>query len=260
MVDVGKDWRAFSNEEYQSRAHVGIAITPTRINYGLDTSIVSGGESKKITEKLKRAQRRVTSGVSREKALRIALKKLRRVAVKLNLPPAVYQDAAILYRKASAKGLVKGRSMDSMLAAVVYAACRRTHTPRNLREVAEHFKMKEKEVGRSLRFLFKEIGIQIPPPRPTDYVSRIASKLKLPDKLVARSLQILKVAKEVGVTMGKEPCGVAAAAVYLACQEAGIHKTQRELAGVAGVTEVTVRNRFKELLEKVKPILDQRRR
>ena len=213
--------------------------------------------SRKMSEKLKKAQRRMASGMSREKALTIALRKLRRAIVKLDLPQPVYQDAALIYRKASIRGLVKGRSMDSMLAAVIYAACRRTHTSRNLSEIAEYFKLKEKEVGRSFRFLFKELGIKIPPPRPTDFVSRICAQLNLSDKLTARSLQILKIAKERGVTMGKEPSGVAAAAVYLACQEANEPRTQRELANIAGVTEVTVRNRFKELLEKVKPILDQ---
>ncbi len=250
MVDAGRDWRGFDPDEFRSRARTGAAIRPDSTDYNLTSDIQATKESSTMARRLARTQKMIRS-VSREKTLRNALRMLQQASAKLNLPRVTSQDAAILYRKASSAGLVKGRSVKSMLAAVVYAACRRTHTPRSMAEVADHFMITEKELGKSLRLLFKRMGVNIPPPSPSDYIPVIASKLGLPDKLIARSLQIVKMAREKGITTGKEPWGISAAAIYLACQEAGIHRTQREISLAAGVTEVTIRNRSRELLEKV---------
>ena len=245
-----KDWRAFDTEEFMERARAGAPITPIRPAYGLDTEIsFTRGVSQRAVQSLRRTKKHVRS--RREKNVMPALMKIRAAADQLNLPTQTVEDAAILYRKASAAGLVKGRSMDAMVAAVIYAACRRTEVPRSLGEIAAFFNLKEKEVGRSFRFLFRKLGTRIPPPRPEVYVPRICSRLNLPQSVATRAIKILRVAREVGATLGREPVGVAAAAVYLACQEAGIHRTQRELAQAASVTEVTVRNRYKELMDKL---------
>ena len=251
-----KDWRAFDTEEFMERARAGAPVTPTRPAYGLDTQIsYSRGISQKSIQALRRTKKHVRS--RKEKNVMPALFKIRAIAEQLDLPTHTVEDAAKLYRMASSAGLVKGRSMDAMVAAVIYAACRRTEVPRSLGEIASFFNLTEKEVGRSFRFLFRKLGIRIPPPKSEVYVSRICSKLKLPQSIATRAIKILKIAREVGATLGREPVGVAAAAVYLACQEAGIHRTQRELAQAASVTEVTVRNRYREFLEKVRPLLKE---
>jgi len=250
MVDTDKDWRAFDADEYMDRAHTGAPVTPTRSGYGLDSDIaMTSGLSRKSVQTLRRTHRHVSD--AREKAVEPALRKIRLAAETLNLPPETVEDAAMLYRKAASEGLVKGRSMDAMVAAVIYAACRRTDVPRSLEEVASLFNLKEKEVGRSFRFLFRKLGIRIPPPKPENFVYAICAKLGLPEKVATQAIRILKIARQQGATMGREPVGVAAAAIYMASQEFGEHKTQRELAQAAGVTEVTVRNRYKELLAKV---------
>lgn len=250
MVDTDKDWRAFDADEYMDRAHTGAPVTPTRSGFGLDSDIaMTSGLSRKSVQTLRRTHRHVSD--AREKAVEPALRKIRLAAETLNLPPETLEDAAMLYRKAAGEGLVKGRSMDAMVAAVIYAACRRTDVPRSLEEVAALFNLKEKEVGRSFRFLFRKLGIRIPPPKPENFVYAICAKLGLPEKVATQAIRILKIARQQGATMGREPVGVAAAAIYMASQEFGEHKTQRELAQAAGVTEVTVRNRYKELLAKV---------
>jgi len=53
-------------------------------------------------------------------------------------------------------------------------------------------------------------------------------------------------------TSGRGPTGIAAAALYVASLIHGEKRTQREVADVAGVTEVTIRNRYKELIKKLK--------
>lgn len=254
----GKDWRAFSTEEFIERARSGAPVSPTRTAYGLDTKIAySKGLSGRSMRMLRRTKKHVRS--RKEKRVMPALFKIRAIAERLDLPTHTVEDAAKLYRLASSAGLVKGRSMDAMVAAAIYAACRRTEVPRFLQEIASFFELSEKEVGRSFRFLFRKLDVRIPPPRPEIYVSRIVSKLKLPQSIVTKSIRILRIAREVGVTLGREPAGTAAGAVYLATQEEGIHRTQRELAQAVSVTEVTVRNRYREFLEKVRPLLEKER-
>ncbi len=251
VLNFSKDWRAFDSDEYMERAHAGAPVTPLRPGFGLDTEItLTRGLSKKSVNQLKRTQKHVAD--SKEKTVEPALRKIRDAAESLNLPQETVEDAATLYRMAARAGLVKGRSMDAMVAAVIYAACRRTDVPRTLEEVSRYFSLEEKEVGRSFRFLFRKLGIQIPPPKPENFVYLICSKLNLPEEIATQAIRIIKIAKKNGATMGREPVGVAAAAVYMACQELGIHRTQRELAQAANVTEVTVRNRYKELIQKAR--------
>ncbi len=250
-LDFSKDWRAFDSDEYIERAHAGAPITPLRPGFGLDTDIVlTKGASKKSVNLLKRAQKHAAD--SKEKTIEPALRKIRDAADSLVLPQETIEDAATLYRMAARAGLVKGRSMDAMVAAVIYAACRRTDVPKTLEEISRFFALEEKEIGRSFRFLFRKLGIRIPPPKPENFVYLIASKLSLPEEVATQAIRIIKIAKRNGATMGREPVGVAAAAVYMACQELGLHRTQRELAQAANVTEVTVRNRYKELISRAR--------
>lgn len=251
VLDFSKDWRAFDSDEYMERAHAGAPVTPLRPSFGLDTEIsLAKGLSKKSVSQLKRTQKHVAD--SKEKTVEPALRKIMDAAESFSMPQETVEDAATLYRMAARAGLVKGRSMDAMVAAVIYAACRRTDVPRTLEEISSYFSLEEKEVGRSFRFLFRKLGIQIPPPKPENFIYLICSKLDLPEEITAQAIRIIKVAKKNGATMGREPVGVAAAAVYMACQELGVHRTQRELAQAANVTEVTVRNRYKELIQKAR--------
>jgi transcription initiation factor TFIIB len=251
-----KEWRAFDSDEYIKRAHTGAPISPTRPSFGLDTGFIGQDSvSKKSAKRFQRTKKHVSD--SKEKTIEPALMKIKDVAETLNIPEEAVEDAAMLYRMAAGKGLVKGRSMDAMVAAVIYAACRRMEIPRTLESIAEFFGLKEKDIGRSFRFLFRKLGIKIPPPKPEKFAYHICTKLGLSEEVATQATRILKLARKMGATMGREPVGVAAAAVYMACQEQGIHRTQRELAQAAGVTEVTVRNRYKELLERIRPTLKQ---
>lgn len=254
----GREWRSYSTKEFMERSRAGAPVSPTRIGYGLDTRLSYTKRARtRSTRRLKLAKRHSRSKM--ERRVIPALFMIKAISEQLNLPTQTVEDAAILYRKASSAGLVKGRSMEAMVAAIVYASCRRTEVPRKLLEVASFFKLKEKEVSRSFRFLFRKLGIRIPPPRPEIYVPRICSDLRLPQSIATMAMRVLKVARQVGATLGRQPVAVAAGAVYLASQKVGRHRTQRELAGAAGVTEVTVRSRYREMVQKVLPVLESRR-
>jgi len=193
---------------------------------------------------------RIQSSVDRNLAQ--AMNELERIGNQLGVPKSVKDEASVIYRKAVEKGLVRGRSIESVVAAAIYAACRRMKIARTLDEIAVYTKANRKEVARCYRLLLKELTIDVPVSDPVDYVTRIAALLQLSGATIKTSVEILNKAKEKGLTAGKDPAGLAAAAVYIAALLNDERKTQKEIASVAGVTEVTVRNRYKELLQQLK--------
>ena len=162
------------------------------------------------------------------------------------------EESARIYTLAVQRGLVRGRSMESVVAGALYAACRRHDVPRTLDELSEASAIEKKEIGRTYRFVTRELGISILPSNPADYIPRFASALKLSAETQSNSIEILERAQKAELTSGRGPTGIAAAALYVSALLHGEKRTQREVADVAGVTEVTIRNRYKELLDKLK--------
>jgi len=257
MIDTGQEWRAFDSEQISKRARTGAPLTFTKHDKGLTTEIGKGlGELYKVPGK-KRAQyyrlrkwhKRLIE--SKDRNLSFALSELQRIISFLNLPKSVHERIARYYEDAVDKGLVRGRSIESVIAALVYAVSRQFGTPRTLDEIAEASGLEKREIGRTYRYVARELKIRILPADPKDYVPRFCSILNLSDKVQARAIKILKKAKKLDITSGKGPTGVAAAAIYIACVLTGEKRTQREVASIVNVTEVTIRNRYKELVEKL---------
>ena len=157
-----------------------------------------------------------------------------------------------MYRKALDKGLVRGRSIAAIAAASLYAACRTSGTPRTLREVAEASLVEKKDVARCYRLLLRELDVQMPIANPLTYVSKIAERTGISGKTQGLAIHILREAKKMRAAAGKDPMGLAAAALYIACLQNGEKKTQKDIAEAAGVTEVTVRNRYKTLRKQLR--------
>jgi len=257
MIDRGQEWRAFDSEQISKRARTGAPLTFTKHDKGLTTEIGKGlGELYKVPGK-KRAQyyrlrkwhKRLIE--SKDRNLSFALSELQRIISFLNLPKPVHERIARYYEEAVDKGLVRGRSIESVIAALVYAVSRQFGTPRTLDEIAEASGLEKREIGRTYRYVARELKIRILPANPKDYVPRFCSILNLSDKVQANAIKILKSAKKLDITSGKGPTGVAAAAIYIACVLVGEKRTQREVASIVNVTEVTIRNRYKELVEKL---------
>jgi len=257
MVDRGQEWRAFDSDQISKRARTGAPLTFTKHDKGLTTEIGKGlGELYKVPGK-KRAQyyrlrkwhKRLIE--SKDRNLSFALSELQRIISFLNLPKPVHERIARYYEEAVDKGLVRGRSIESVIAALVYAVSRQFGTPRTLDEIAEASGLEKREIGRTYRYIARELRVRILPADPKDFVPRFCSILNLSDKVQATAIKILKKAKKMDITSGKGPTGVAAAAIYIACVLAGEKRTQREVASIVNVTEVTIRNRYKELVEKL---------
>ena len=182
-----------------------------------------------------------------EKNLRQALTELSTLKDKLSLSNNIVEKAAYIYRKALERKLVRGRSISAMIAASLYAACRNTETPRTLNEVASIENIKRKDIARCYRIIHQELNLKMPVVDSIKCVSRIASKVGITEKTKRCAIRILKVAKENKESAGKDPMGLAAAALYIACLQTGEHKTQRSISEASSITEVTVRNRCKTL-------------
>ncbi len=262
VVDPGPDWRAFDSEQRDKRDRVGAPMTYTIHDKGLSTMIDwrdrdthgTSLPSYKRAEmyRLRKAHKRARVSNATERNLAFALQELERMESHLGLPKNVRETAAVVYRKAVEKKLIRGRSIEGVAAASIYAACRQYKVPRTLDEISDASQVDKKEIGRSYRYISRHLKLSVPPASPTDYISRFASDLDLPGELQTKAIEILKTAMDKGLTSGRGPMGVAAAALYIASVLHGERRTQRDIAEVARVTEVTVRNRYKELIEKLK--------
>jgi len=168
---------------------------------------------------------------------------------KLSLSDSVVEKAAYIYRKAVDKKLVRGRSIDAFTASALYAACRNTATLRTIKDVALVSNVKKKDISRCYRLLVKEFDLKMPVTDSIQCVARIANTINISEKTKRYAIKVLKSAQKIEVSAGKEPMGIAAAALYLSCVKNGEDKTQRDIAESANVTEVTIRNRYKGLKE-----------
>jgi transcription initiation factor TFIIB len=162
---------------------------------------------------------------------------------KLALTDAVIEKAAYIYRKAMERKLVRGRSIQGLVAACLNASCRNTETPRTLDDIAKGINIRRKDVARCYRLIFRELELKMPVVDPVKGVSRIASIAELSEKSKRKAIKILNQAKEEGIVAGKDPMGIAAASLYLACISTGEVKSQKDISIASGVTEVTIRNR-----------------
>jgi transcription initiation factor TFIIB len=261
FVDEGPECRAFDHDQRMKRSRVGAPMTYTIHDKGLSTMIDwrnRDSYGKSISSKnraqlyrLRKWQRRIRVSNATERNLAFALSELDRMASALGLPRTVRETAAVVYRKAVDKNLIRGRSIEGVAAAALYAACRQCSVPRTLDEIGEVSRVSRKEIGRTYRFISRELSLKLMPTSPIDYVPRFCSGLSLKGEVQSRGVEILRQASEKELTSGRGPTGVAAAAIYIASILCGERRTQREVADVAGVTEVTIRNRYKELAEEL---------
>jgi len=261
IMDMGPEWRAFDQEQRERRGRVGAPMTFTIHDKGLSTMIDwrdRDSHGKDLTPKrraqiyrLRKWQRRIRVSDATERNLAFALSEIDRMSSHLGLPRNVREAAAVIYRRAVEERLIRGRSIEGVAAAALYAACRECKVPRTLDEIADVSRVTKKEIGRSYRFIARELLIHLRPTSPTDYIPRFGSELGLSGEVQSKAIELLKEATKKGLTSGRGPTGVAAAAIYIASVLYGERRTQRDVADVARVTEVTVRNRYKELCEKL---------
>jgi len=256
-TDEGPEWRSFSEENNTERIRTG---APTSILYrdmGLSTVIgrsnrdasgrALGSPMRTTVDRLRKWDARSPAFGSSERNLSQAMSELDKIADKLSVSEPVKERAAYIYRKALERGLLRGRSISGIIAASLYAAFRDTETPRTLKDIAAVSNLGKKDIARDYRILLKEMDLSMPVADAAKNVSRIASKVGMSERAVRRAVDIVRLTEKREISAGKAPMGLAAAALYLAGTLEGEVKTQKDIAAAAGVTEVTVRNRYKGL-------------
>jgi len=261
-IDHGPEWRAFTADEKDARSRAGAPTNYAIHDKGLSTMIDwrdhdSQGKrfsAKKRSEiyRLRKWQIRTRVHSSVDRNLAQAMSELDRLSSQLGLTKSIKELAALLYRKLIIRRLARSRSIDAMVGASIYAACRLRKAPRSLEEIARHSRVNRKKIGQHYRLLVEKLQIRMPISDPANYVPRFITELGLPGIVQQKVIEILEMAKtNRALITGRDPRGLAAAAIYIASILTDHRVTQRDIAMAAGVTEVTVRNRYKELVQKL---------
>ena len=261
ILNTGPEWRAFDHEQRKRRARTGGPLTFTIHDRGLSTIIdwhdrdAYGRRLKPLQKsrmyRIRKWHRRSKVSGSTERNLAYALSEMTKLAYKLNLPRNIIETASFTYRKIVRRKLVRGRSIQGVVSASIYMACRQCNVIRTLDEVSEAANISRKICARNYRFLLKRLKEDVPLYEPRRYVSKLINHLKLTGRAESIAIEVLERSKELKLTAGRSPAGLAAACIYIACILADERVTQGDVAKSAKVTEVTIRNRYKEMIEEL---------
>ena len=271
LVSREPEWRVFDEEQRKRKTRVGPPVLSSIHDKGLSTTISSldrDAYGKKLSLKERQRAYRLRKWQKRirlQKGERGLVKMLQGLSIlkdKLSLPKSVVEEASVIYRKAIKKNLSRGRDLDSLIPAGVYLACRRQGINRPITEIlrasippGEGFYKWKKAVMRNYRLLRKELGYQVEFLGASQFITRLVNKLNLNSKVSEVAQKIAKAARGAKITAGRNPISIATSAVYIASHLVGEPITQRILADEMGITEVTIRNRYHELWEKLKFVL-----
>jgi len=259
MLNQDPEWRAFTPEEKKSRSRVGAPAAYSRYDKGLSTEIGIDRDafghplSYEVRNQMWRLRKWNTRYRNRniERNLMKAMNELQRLSEQVNVSSSTRETAAVMYRKALNENLIQGRSIAAIVAASLYAACRLAGTPQTIKEITEASLRDRKEVTRYYRMLLERLKIKMPFEDPLYYISKIAEKAGVSGETQGLAAKILGEARKKLVTSGKDPMGISAAILHIACRLRKEKVTQKDLATAANISEVTLRNREKELAKKL---------
>jgi transcription initiation factor TFIIB len=251
------EWRAFTAEEKNSKSRIGTPTSLAKHDRGLATIISKTGRDasgQKLDtamystyKRLRTWDNRILHNSSADKNLFQAFSQLHSLKDKLGLSDTIIEKTAYIYRKAEERELVRGRSISAMVTAAIYIACRELGTPRTLKEIAAISNTKRKNLTRCCRLLISEFDIKVPIADPMKCIVKIANKANLSEKTTRQAMNMMTRIIQRGISAGKNPMSVAATVLYIASFKAGENVTQLHIANAAGITEVTIRNRIREL-------------
>lgn len=258
-IDTGPEWRAFEPDERDRKSRVGAPMTNTKHDKGLSTSIGWKNEDAYGTPLDERKRRRISrlrtwderfsARDSADRNLKLALGEIDRMASATGLPDSTRETASVLYRRALEEELLPGRSIEAMATAALYAAARTANIPRSIDEVAAVSRVDQLEIERAYRYVIRELDLAIPPSNPADFLGRYASELDCSSETERLARDLVDDAVDAGVHSGRHPVGIAAAAIYAAGRLTNESLTQDDISAVANVSNVTIRNRYVEILD-----------
>jgi transcription initiation factor TFIIB len=254
-------WRSFLSDPAQqitsNRNGAGMPTSLARHDMGLATiigriNIDAGGHAlhpamRTTMERLRIWDIRTQIRSSTDRNLRNAFNQLEKLRDRLGISDVAVEKTAYLYRKAQEMGLVRGRTIPAVLAAAAYVACREMGTSKTLKDIAAAADIRRKDLSRTYRLLIIELDLKVPMVDPMKCIAKVANKAGLKEKTKRKAIETMYQISKRGITAGKDPMGLAASVLYLSSFDIGERVTQSHIADAAGVTEVTLRNRFKDL-------------
>jgi len=235
LIDTRPETREFQPEDAQTRRYVSssslLAIQPP--------TIWAPGEYR---------MKAIAKDAKSRNAI-YAINTLNEIASKLHLPKQVKDLVLEYFKRLSSKRAIRRERVQAIVAALVYLASRQVGLPKPLDKIAKVSGVKKKDISKAYRMIKEELKITAPVPDAEKFVLSFGKELRLSGETIAKAIQIVKIAKDRGVSIGRDPAGIAAAALYIATRLSGEKRTQKKVAEIAGVTEVTVRNRYREIMK-----------
>jgi transcription initiation factor TFIIB len=261
IQETRQEWRTFLNNEAEDRRRTGMPTSLARSQMGLSTVIArsdkdaSGYEIKpsmlSTMHRLRTWDFRTQVRTSTDRNLRFAFNELHTLKDKLGLSDAIVEKTAYIYRKAQKRRLVRGRSISAVLSAAICISCRELGIPRSLDDIAIISNIKRKSIAKCYRLVIYELDIKIPTLDPMKCIVKVANKAVLNEKTKRHAIDVMRTVTKKEISAGKNPMGLAATVLYISCIKTGEHRTQKDIAEAAGITDVTLRNRFKDLKDKL---------
>lgn len=259
LENFGLESNYFNNQRDTKRT--GAPETLSKNDFGLSTIIGSGNKDvngntisfaiSPIIKRIRIQDYRSQISKSSNKSLSEAFNFLARIQDKLGVSDNVKENAAYIFRKSVNQKITKGRSIQSLVAASMFIACRKTHTLRSLKDVSEAANIKRKILWKSYRIIVKQLDIKIPILDQTSCVLKILSILKARTGTKNLALRVIKKAEEMNMLSGRDPVVMAAVSIYYSSLVRGDRISQTQVAAAAGTTPVTIRTRFNEIKEKI---------
>jgi transcription initiation factor TFIIB len=237
---------------------------------------------------------RIRVASPKERRLSNVLSRINEISSAMSLPKTLVETAAMLYRNFENKSEAKGKSVICMAAATIYLACKRCSIVRSLEEIVkatgigEQDKSSLKLASKYYRMMVMEMGVftehmvtssssphvisQLESSAPSSpsmiqsktipatlaidqYIAKLANIAKIDMKVERLAIDIAHKTDNHMLADGKAPNGLAAAYIYLAAVLLGVNLLQIDVSSLAGVTEVTIRNRCKDILTSFKLII-----
>ena len=249
VIDVGSEWRTFSSEKGgEDKSRVGGAENTLLGSSDLSTIIGPGtGKASFDSSGTALYSNRRTVAAS-DRTLLNGFRTISEMADRINLPMSITDRANNLFKMVRDGNNAKGRANDAIAAACLYIACRQEGVPRTFKEIVAVSTVNKKEIGRCFKLIVKAHDTNVDMITTGDFMSRFCGMLALAREVQKGATQIAKKASDLDIVPGRSPISVAAAAIYMASQASNDKRTQREIAEVAGVADVTIRQSYKLML------------
>jgi transcription initiation factor TFIIB len=257
IQETRQESRRFFNTTGPERVRTGMPTSLARSDMGLSTVIgktdkdASGSKiepsMRSTIHRLRTWDFRTQVYTSTDRNLRFAFNELHTLKDKLGLPDAIIEKTAYIYRKSQERGLTRGRSVSALLAAAIYIVCRQMGVPRTLDDIAIISNIKRKSIAKCYRQIIIELDLKLPMIDTTKCIARVANKVNISERTKHQAINLMNDVVNSGLSAGKDPMGLAATVVYASCVRTGERKSQIDIANAADITEVTIRNRFKDL-------------